>query len=192
MTRAFTIHTLGPEGTNCEAAAQHWLEGHGYSPDGVVLHETLEDAVLGLRRAPEASAVLACIVYPDLHKLVFRNMRFMAIRECFVVPTHPMVLAARDPETIDDLTTVATHPGPVDLLDDMEVTRVAATSNIAAARMCADGQVDGCITTLPGVRQHDLNLLRDFGPIPMGFSLHAPLATRLGRAPAPRVTAQAV
>jgi hypothetical protein len=45
-------------------------------------------------------------------------------------------------------------------------------SNARAALDCASGQVDGCITTLPAMESNGLELLRDFGPVAMAFTVH--------------------
>ncbi len=40
----FNIHTLGPEGTNCEAAAENWLLDNNIN-GRIILHDTLEDGM---------------------------------------------------------------------------------------------------------------------------------------------------
>ncbi len=101
-----TIHTLGPTGTNCESAAHWWLKKK--NPNGsVVLHPTLEAAVSALDGSN--SALLACIVYPDLHTLVFSNLDTIALEDIFIYPTHNMVLASR---TGAWPAVVSTHPAP--------------------------------------------------------------------------------
>ena len=49
------------------------------------------------------------------------------------------------------------------------------TSNARAAQLCAEGRVDACITTQPAAEQHGLQVLKDFGPVPMDFTLHVPI-----------------
>ena len=165
------VHTLGPEGTNCEAAARHWLARRGETDAVVVLHPTLEKAVVDVLAAPADSVLLACVVYPNLHEIVFKNLRDMQMSDCFVMPTHHMVFAGREggPQR-----TVASHPAPVNLLDDRSLEFTIVNSNSEAAITCAAGRTDTCITTLPAARQHGLDVLVDFGAVPMGFSVHAP------------------
>jgi prephenate dehydratase len=162
------IHTLGPEGTNLEAAAQWWRQGRGYTSAEIVLHETLERGVEKL--AKDGSAVLvACIVYPELHTLVFSNRERLEIVDCFVYPTHSMVLASRNGEMPS---LVASHPAPRKLVPERAECRLV-NSNAQAAIDCARGTVEGCITTITAARLHGLRVVRDFGPVPMGFSVHA-------------------
>lgn len=177
----FSVHTLGPTGTNCEIAARYWLSQRGDSSSRVVLHDTLEHAVVGVLEAPATSALLGCIVYPQLHEIVFQNLGTMSLRECFVYPTHPMVLARRSsPEGLDArITTVVSHAAPVNLLDGLGVDIRLADSNSQAALRCADGETDACITTIVAAEACGLAVVKDFGPVAMGYSIHAVAGTEL-------------
>jgi len=164
------LHTLGPTGTNLEMAANWWLERN--CPDGdVVLHETLEEAV---REMPcdSSHALLGCIVYPDLHTLVFSNLGRLTLRECFTVPTYAMVLAAKEEMSP---ASVVSHPAPQALIPSSVEQRLLTTSNAQAALDCVSGKADACITTDVAARDNGLVILRDFGPVSMGFSLHVPV-----------------
>ncbi|MGQ0576628.1 MAG: hypothetical protein ACT4RN_20870 [Pseudonocardia sp.] len=164
-----SLHTLGPEGTNCQKAAQEWYARRG-EPGGIVLHPTLEAAVEAMPY-DGTSALLGCVVYPDLHTIVFGNLHRLELSEVFVVPTHHMVLAARS-AAVPAL--VATHPAPQQLVP-AGVAKVFSTSNTQAATECAAGAVEGCITTDVAAARHGLNVLRDFGPVSMGFTVHVPV-----------------
>lgn len=160
------LHTLGPSGTNLEAAAHQWLlmkptEG------SVLLHETLESA---LKKIPETGehAIVACAVYPELHTLVFENLHRMRMVDSFIMPTYSMVLASagnKNPHT------VSTHPAPLSLAPEYASLR-KVSSNSQAAMDCADGLTEGCITTENSARRHDLIILQDFGQVPMVFTVH--------------------
>ena len=63
------IHTLGPQGTNCELAATTWFKELNIEGK-VVLHPTLEIAAQEIKDSKH-DLLLGCAVYPDLHKLVF-------------------------------------------------------------------------------------------------------------------------
>ncbi|MGW0561460.1 prephenate dehydratase domain-containing protein [Streptomyces sp. NPDC003016] len=167
-----SVHTLGPAGTNCESAAHHWLLHRRGGGGEVVLHDSLEKAVDAMLADPRESALVGCIVYPRLHEIVFRNMSDMTLSECFVLPTHPMVLAARSATSA--VRTVASHPAPVNLLDGVDITIVPSASNSQAALTCARSETDACITTDVAARANQLAVLRDFGPVAMGFSVHVP------------------
>src|SRR4051794_13599345 len=87
------VHTLGPKGTNCEKASLLWLEKMGIAGE-VVLHKTLEDAILKVKET-ENSVLLGCAVYPHLHDLVFSNLSKIELIDSFIMPTYNMVLAKK-------------------------------------------------------------------------------------------------
>lgn len=169
------IHTLGPAGTNCEKAAIEYL-GRFDGAGCIHLHRTLEDAVDEMMRKADESVLLGCVVYPKLHEIVFRNLGRLRITDCFVVDTYEMVFASTKPR-LADIRTVGTHPAPENLVVLMEGLRdvevVHCDSNAAAARLCAAGRYDACVTTLAAAREHGIGVHRSFGPVPMGFSIHA-------------------
>jgi hypothetical protein len=162
-----TIHTLGPTGTNLEMAAQRWLAGHD-KPIDVRLHNTLE-AALPTLPIDGRHAILACAVYPDLHRLVFSSLDRMQMVDSFIAPTYPMVLASRGDVTKP--TVIASHPAPAGLVERFAQVKLS-TSNSQAALDCAAGLVDGCITTSKAAAMHSLEILQDFGPVPMVFTVH--------------------
>ncbi|MEU8351680.1 MULTISPECIES: bacilysin biosynthesis protein BacA [Streptomyces] len=160
------LHTLGPHGTNLEAASHAWLRRRGI--DGTVeLHASIESALEAVP-ADGKHALTACAVYPALHTLVFGNLHRLRMIDSFVMPTHNMVLASAGPA---EPRTVASHPAPRGLVPaGAEVREVL--SNSQAALDCAHGEVDGCVTTLVAAHNHGLRVLRDFGPVPMVFTVH--------------------
>jgi len=164
------IHTLGPSGTNLEMAAQHWFTSRGREPH-VRLHASLESAVPGLSEDGH-EALLACAVYPYLHSLVFQNLGLLAMVDSFILPTYDMVFATRFDTT--ELTTVVSHPAPQSLVrrvsDTCELRLVL--SNSQAARDCASGAADGCVTTSKAAADNGLAIQRNFGPVPMVYTLH--------------------
>lgn len=162
-----SLHTLGPAGTNCELAARRWFARAG-RPGRVVLYRTLEEAAAGAL-ATVGGALLAPAAYPDLHTLVYSHIADLAVADTIVLPTHAMVLARR-PES-DALATVASHPAPMTLVPAGLTVRLVA-SNAQAAADCAAGTVDACITTSPAMEQHGLELVHDYGPVPMAFTIH--------------------
>lgn len=160
------IHTLGPKGTNLAAAATEWFSRHNIKGD-VELHETVEAAI---ERMPHANdhALLTCAVYPNLYNVVFHNLSRLKFVDSFIWPTFPMVLASRDGSRP---TVVATHPAPQSLVPE-GMKRIITTSNSQAAIDCANGEVDGCITTLAALEMNGLKIVENFGPVPMVFTLH--------------------
>lgn len=172
-----TIHTLGPAGTNCEKAAYTWLNNNNKKGE-VRLYNTLESAAEFMAQDENNNDVLlGCIVYPYLHHLVFKNLQNLKLVDCFVMDTYNMLLASRY-DSVEKIKSVGSHPAPQDLIHQIKGIRnnipiELFNSNSEAARQCAVGVVDGCITTLFAAEQCRLNILADFGPVPMGFSIHA-------------------
>ncbi|HET9893587.1 MAG TPA: hypothetical protein VFQ44_01390 [Streptosporangiaceae bacterium] len=164
------IHTLGPSGTNLEMAAYHWFGVRGRSAD-VRLHPSLESAVPGLSDDGH-EALLACAVYPDLHSLVFENLGRLAMVDSFILPTYDMVFATR--AECARVNTVVSHPAPQSLARRMSAgsTLTLVLSNSQAARDCAGGVADGCVTTSKAAADHGLVIRRSFGPVPMVYTLH--------------------
>lgn len=166
-----SIHTLGPAGTNCERAAQKWFTNEGRRGE-IHLHSTLETAAQ-LMRGERGAALLGCVVYPDLHTLVFSNLDWLVLVDCFVMPTHNMILATR--EGTEVITSVASHPAPVRLIPPSIRERQLVNSNVQAAIDCSRGLSDGCITTIVAAEEYGLKIIQDFGPVLMGFTIHAQL-----------------
>ncbi|MEV6728050.1 MULTISPECIES: bacilysin biosynthesis protein BacA [unclassified Streptomyces] len=164
------VHTLGPHGTNLEAAAHEWLRRRGVTGE-VELHASLEEA---LEAVPDDGehALAACAVYPALHTLTFGNLHRLHMVDSFIMPTHSMVLASMG---ADAPLTVSTHPAPVGLVSPQAEPRLVL-SNSQAAIDCAAGLSEGCITTIVAAERHGMRVLRDFGPVPMVFTIHQVLA----------------
>jgi hypothetical protein len=141
----------------------------------VELHSSIESA---LESVPVNGqhALTACAVYPHLHTLVFGNLHRLSMVDSFVMPTHNMVLASTG---VASPSTVAAHPAPKGLVpDDTEIHE--ALSNSQAAIDCAAGRVEGCITTLVAAERNGLRVIRDFGRVPMVFTIHQVLAMPTG------------
>lgn len=171
-----TVHTLGPTGTNCEKAAHLWLENNG-KQGSVKLHDSLEDAAAYMKETDDEDILLGCIVYPYLHHLVFKNLNHLKLIDCFVMDTHNMVFASKN-HNLSEIRTVGSHPAPQDLIHQVpginkHVAIELFNSNSEAARQCAANAIDACISTDISARRCGLTILADFGPVPMGFSIHA-------------------
>jgi prephenate dehydratase len=167
-----SIHTLGPTGTNCERAAQHWLTAQG-KPVEIYLYPTLEAAALSMK-GQAGAALLGCVVYPELHTLVFSNLDWLTLADSFIIPTHNMVLAAK--ETTQSLSLVSSHPAPVGLIPASIKQRRLVNSNVQAAIDCSQDLSDCCITTSVAAQKYNLKVVQDFGPVLMGFTIHTQLA----------------
>lgn len=163
-----TIYTLGPSGTNCERAALHWA--NGYCPKARLnLQPTMEAAAAEATQG-HTSVLLSVVAYPELHSIIYANLGRLQLADLFIMNTDEMVLAS---VTGEDPQTCATHAAPQKLLP-ANVQRRFVSSNACAASECAEGQVDSCITTALAARKHRLKILRSFGSVPMGFTIHSP------------------
>ncbi|MEU6867658.1 bacilysin biosynthesis protein BacA [Streptomyces sp. NPDC046876] len=160
------LHTLGPHGTNLESAAHEWLHRRGVDGE-VELHTSLETALDAVPDDGE-HALVACAVYPALHTLTFGNLHRLHMVDSFVMPTHNMVLASAQAVAPQ---TVSTHPAPIGLVPEGAEARLVL-SNSQAAIDCAAGLTEGCVTTIVAAERHGLRILRDFGPVPMVFTIH--------------------
>lgn len=164
------IHTLGPSGTNCATAADLWNSKSNLNKASVTLHATLETALEAVLSTDKNAVLLGCIVYPNLHKIVFENLDSLELTDLFIMPTHRMVFAAPSSEAI--ISTVATHPAPRSLVEGRGYTITEVSSNSQAALDCASGAYDACITTSVAAKQRGLITLEDAGHVAMGFSIH--------------------
>lgn len=164
------VHTLGPAGTNCEAAARKWLAANDLSAR-VILHSTLEDALQPVKESSGSAVLLACVVYPQLHTIVFENLDWLRLQDEFIMNTYNMVLAARPGG--GTFRTAVSHPAPRHLAELKGLSVTEATSNSKAARLCSSGEFDACITTAKAAQQEGLVEVEDYGPVPMGFTVHA-------------------
>lgn len=169
------IHTLGPQGTNCERAAREYMKRTGMAGE-IVLHSTLEEAAGRCVRAVGDERLLGCIVYPDLHEIVFQNLTSLYLLDCFVMDTYEMVFASRLPN-VNNVRRVGTHPAPKHLIDMVEGLQepdiTLCASNAAAAERCRGNEFDACVTTANSAQHNELAILRNFGPVSMGFCVHA-------------------
>ncbi|MED1738039.1 hypothetical protein P4U97_00600 [Bacillus swezeyi] len=164
------VHTLGPKGTNCEKAGQLWLKNQGLRGE-VRLYETLEEALLHVK-ITENSVLLGCAVYPFLHNIVFENLLDLKIIDSFVMPTYSMVFAAKPNTSETEIKTVASHPAPAHLAKLFSDHVQLVTSNAQAALACASNAADGCITTIKAADENNLQIIKDFGEVPMCFTIH--------------------
>ncbi len=164
------VHTLGPRGTNCERAASAWAARH--SPGArIVLHASMEGAAEETA-GRDHEVMLGAIAYPKLHSIIYEHVRDLRLIDLFIMDTDEMVLAARQP-CAETPRICATHPAPEPLLP-RSVTRQYVASTALAAETCATGLAEGCVTTLGAARRFGLHILRRYGPIPMGFTIHGP------------------
>lgn len=168
ISRITSLHTLGPAGTNCELAARRWGDRTGLAVP-IILHGTLEEAADHVA-ASAGTALVACCAYPELHTLVYERIGRLTMVDCFLMATHHMVLARRT-ETACAVS-ICVHPAPAALAPASYATVLGASSNSDAARRCASGLADACVTTLTAAVTEGLDIVQDFGPVTLSFSVH--------------------
>jgi prephenate dehydratase len=149
------IVTLGPEGTSSEAAASALattLAGRGHESVWVELSESYEDAAT---RVLGGSAELVVVANAYANVSEFYMEPRLRLTAAFVKDTPNYGLAAVKPVDALGVLTVASHPAPVPLIEEllpegMKVAEVVpALSTSAAAAAAADGRVDAALTTVP-------------------------------------------
>ena len=132
----------------------------------------------------EVGVFWTCAVYYNLNRIFFENPNVYPFFVTVVMPLDEMQLAVR-PETIQQWDgrvlerrkewqgkmQIAAHPSPSPLVQELlqESALVKANSNAHAAEMCADGQVEMCITTEKARKIYDLVKLHSFGSPDMLF-----------------------
>lgn len=163
------IHTLGPAGTNCERAAISWI-GRKCPNAAVFLHSSLESAADAVKTGSD-SVLLGVVAYPHLHSLIYSHLECLQLIDVFIFKTDYMVLASRSGAMPSYC---ATHPAPEKLLPPT-MERKYVVNNVDAARECAAGLTDGCLTTLCAAEKHDLKIVHNFGQVPMAFTIHGPM-----------------
>jgi len=158
------IGTLGPRNTNSEFSAVYYLEKNNIDGE-VVLYETPELSIEALINNEVDKAIL-CVVYPALNEIVFKNLESIGITELFHFHTDNMVVASSSPGG-----RACSHPAPKHLLKNQFDVFSYVNSNSEAARKVAAGEFDKCVTTMAAAVENDLDILHDFGKVPMGWAV---------------------
>jgi hypothetical protein len=161
------IHTLGPNGTNCELAALHWRDDKMCVDTTIFLHDSFELAAEAVAVRND-SVLLGVAAYPQLHSIIYSNLKNFQIIDVFICRTEEMILASND-GYMPSL--CATHPAPERLLPSV-IERKYVSNNVAAAQECASGNTDGCLTTLRAAKKYNLKIVNNFGQVPMAFTVH--------------------
>ncbi|MCF4130035.1 hypothetical protein [Methylobacterium sp. SyP6R] len=165
-----SISTLGPRNTNSEFATAHYMQSRNIEGE-IVLSDTPEKAIVELIDGKVDKTVL-CVVYPDLNNIVFRNLGKVHIEELFHFHTDNMVIARRRGDDSQG-TRCCSHPAPTHLLPEGADSVTLVSSNSYAASLVAKGDFDICVTTLAAATEFELNVIKDYGPVPMGWAVFA-------------------
>ena len=171
------IATLGPAGTSSEAVATALattLACRGHETVRIDLHETYESAAIQVLDG-EANLVLVANAYAGVSEF-YMNPGF-ELAAAFVKDTPNYGLAALRPVEADTPLTVASHPAPIPLIEQLipegmsvaKVLREPSTS--AAAEAVRAGRADAALTTVPAAALHQLTFFSRTRPINMLWSV---------------------
>lgn len=163
------IHTLGPIGTNCERAALVWAT-RSCPQASVHLHDTMEAAADWVT-SRQGAVLLSVVAYPNLHLIIYSHIEELQLIDVFIMNTDEMVLASA---TGDTPVLCSAHPA-TDKLIPIGIERKFVSSNATAAAECANGSTDGCLTIICMAQKYGLKVIQNFGPVPMGFTIHGPV-----------------
>ena len=171
------IVTLGPKGTSSEAAATELattLANRGHETVRVVLTDSYEEASADVLEG-RSDLVLVANAYAGVSEF-YMEPRFQ-LAAVFVKDTPNYGLASLKPVDGEGALTVASHPAPVPLINQllpegMAVAEVVAElSTSAAAEAAAAGRVDAALTTVPAATLHGLTIFSRTRPIRMLWSV---------------------
>jgi hypothetical protein len=171
---------IGPEGTNIQSACKLWIKKTGVEKKTeIVLCKTPEESIKKAREVKEKECLAifwTCAVYNKLHEIFFKNpdtLTFFIQMEMFLdnmqlaaLPEHiKKIKGGKIPKTWK----IASHPSPAPLLSETCCKVYIITSNAQAAKLCASGKVDACITTESAKKIHGLKTIHEFGSPKMIF-----------------------
>ncbi|MCR4441046.1 MAG: hypothetical protein QHH10_02780 [Peptococcaceae bacterium] len=166
---------LGPDGTNISKAARQWVKEIGIQDKAVFIYcDTPEEEV---RKAREVTGsgdfpvIVLCAVYCRLNDLYFSHEDCYFFMHHYYMPLDDLQLAAREGvERIPEDWVIAAHPSPKPLLSGLKNRIYEANSNAHAAKLCAEGKVNACITTEKARKIYSLKKIHDFGSPMMLFT----------------------
>jgi hypothetical protein len=172
------VGTLGPEGTSSQDAAGFlWdrLPDRGpHSPLVLRLYDTYEEAGEALVDGRVSHLVVAN-AYSAVNQF-YMDPR-VTLAAAFIMETPPYGIASLPGGTLMNGPTVASHPAPVPIVDqllDASFGRPVislTTSTSAAARAVREGEADLALTTVPAARRHGLVLISSTRTIQMVWSV---------------------
>ncbi len=178
QVRRVIHYALGPEGTNIVQAAYAWSREVGVDHKiEMILCRTPEDSLAKARQVSEVGILplfWTCAVYFRLNELFFTNPDVFPFLFPYNMRLDDMQLCCRTElagQSIAPSWRVVSHPSPAPLVKGFGNEVVLTTSNAVAARMCAAGEAELCITTASAAALHKLHTIHSFGsPIMVFFA----------------------
>jgi prephenate dehydratase len=173
-----SISTLGPAGTSSEQAAialWRWLPDNAGEPE-IRLRDSYEEAADDLQ-AGRVSHLVVANAYAQINRMYMTKR--LALVGAFVYDTPHYGLAAPDVQLVPRQPSVASHPAPILLLEELMppgyvVQNILQTSSTSAAAKAVRAKLtDLALTTSVAARAHDLTFLSRTRPIRMLWSVFA-------------------
>jgi len=171
---------LGPKGNNIEQAATLWLKNLGITEKSEVVLRDTPELCLELARSIVEDGVVAvfwtCAVYVRENLLFFGNPDVYPFFFQQTMPLDEMQLATKPANELQVRVNngfppswrIASHPSPAPLVEGFGEI-VLCNSNAAAARTCASGGTELCITTESARQAYGLVKVHSFGSPDMVF-----------------------
>lgn len=143
--------TLGPAGTNSEAATRAYLDFHGVAAEIVLLRDYTEG--LELLRAGAVDHMVQVCAHPDVAHTIEAHHREIFLVDSFIAPTKPMGVLTRAavaaPRSLGFMPATAGYFEP-----EQWPERRHEISNAEVARGLLEGRYDSGFTTLDLMQSH--------------------------------------
>lgn len=178
------IATLGPAGTSSEQSAEFLADylavgwrGHQASTPEISLYPRYEDAAAAVVGGHRDLLLVANAYHAASTFYMSPSLRFAG---AYIFDTPLYGVATRDGSLPRDPMSIASHPAPIPLIDQLlegtgatagQVVPVNSTSSAALA--AADGEFDAALTTAPAAALHGLTFATRTRPIRMLWSVFA-------------------
>ena len=167
---------LGPVGTNMQQACKAWNMKNALEQKAhITLCKTPEDCLAQARLVSEKGVLplfWTCAVYYALNQFFFNNPDTFPFLFSFNFPLDNMQLCVREELANKEWNNdwrIASHPSPAPLVAGLVNQATLTTSNAQAAKLCAGGEVEACITTAQAAKIHGLTMVHEFGSPNMVF-----------------------
>ncbi|WP_299142907.1 hypothetical protein [uncultured Vibrio sp.] len=173
---------MGPKGSNISQAANAWsTKNELIEKENIIFCETPEEALTRSEseyKQGEVNLAWTCAVYFREHELFFSNHDHSLFFDQYKMKLDNMqsVCKLEKKLSLEVATTIASHPSPSVLLRKAgaHISIVDANSNSEAARLCAEGKVEACITTESARKIYGLKTVHEFGSPEMLFFASLP------------------
>lgn len=165
---------LGPPGTNIDQASHRWAKENKLLHKSKFIYcETPEKEIEEAKKITNDKVFplfWTCAVYFNLYKVFFENPDTVPFLIVYSMKLDTMQLCTREEKIkeikdgkIPSSLKIASHPSPAPLLNPLKCKVLLTTSNAKAAELCAQGEVEACITTEKARKIHGLVRIHKFG-----------------------------